>query len=60
MRIKTFRDVLALLTLIVIIPTLWVLQGLGYLNMPGEVIGATIMGWGLVLNFYFRKKTEGE
>ncbi len=50
------NDVIALALLIVVIPGLWVAQGLGTLNMPGEVIGATIMGWTLVLQFYFRKK----
>ena len=58
--IKNFRNLLALLAMIIIIPGLWVAQGLGYLAMPGEVIGATIMGWGLILQFYFRKKSEGE
>ncbi len=58
--IKKFRDVLALLTIIIVIPMLWVTQGLGILTMPGEVVGATIMGWGLILQFYFRKKPADE
>lgn len=58
--IKKFRDLLALLTLIVIIPGLWVAEGLGYLNLPGQVEGATIMAWGLLLQFYFRKKPQEE
>ena len=53
-------DILALLAMIGIIPGLWIAQGMGLLAMPGEVIGATIMGWGLILQFYFRKKSEGE
>ena len=57
--LKTINDLLALLMLIVIIPGLWIAQGRGVIAMPGEVIGATIMGWTLVLQFYFRKK-EGE
>lgn len=56
--ITNINDLLALLTLVVIIPGLWVVQGLGVVNMPGEVIGATIMGWTLVLQYYFRKKKE--
>ena len=56
--IANTNDLLALLVLIVI-PVLWVLQGRGIINMPGEVIGATIMGWTLVLQYYFRKK-QGE
>ena len=55
-----FRNLLAILAVIVIIPGLWVTQGLGYLAMPETIIGATIMGWGLILQFYFRKKSEGE
>lgn len=58
--IKNFRNLLALLAMIGIIPGLWIAQGMGLLTMPGEVIGATIMGWGLILQFYFRKKSEGE
>ncbi|MBA7506213.1 hypothetical protein ES706_04894 [subsurface metagenome] len=59
--ISSINDLLALLTLIVIIPGLWVGVGCGWLNLPGEIVGATIMGWTLVLQFYFRKKkTEFE
>ena len=58
--IKNFRDLLALISLVGIIPGLWVAQGLGVLVMPEAVIGATIMGWGLMLQFYFRKKPEEE
>ena len=54
--IEGFNDLLALITLIVIIPGLWVGVGVGWLALPGEVVGATIMGWTLVLQFYFRKK----
>ena len=57
--LEDFNDLLALLTLIVIIPGLWVGAGVGWLALPGEIIGATIMGWTLVLQFYFRKK-KGE
>ena len=52
---KTWTDRLSLLVLLVI-PTLWALQGRGILNMQGEIIGATIMGWTLVLQFYFRRR----
>lgn len=54
-----FNDVLALLTLIVIIPGLWIGVGCGAFDLPGEIIGATIMGWTLVLQYYFRKKKTG-
>ncbi len=56
--IRNTNDLIALLLLIGVIPALWILQGLGRLTMPGEVIGATIMGWTLVLQFYFRKAPD--
>lgn len=51
---RNWNDVLALVLLFVI-PALWVLQGLKTLELVGEVIGATIMGWTLVLQYYFRR-----
>lgn len=54
--IKKFNDLLALLTIVAIIPGLWVAAGLNALTLPGEIIGATIMGWTLVLQYYFRRK----
>ncbi len=56
--IRNVNDLLALLVLLVVIPALWILQGLGRLQMSGEIIGATIMGWTLVLQYYFRKAPE--
>ena len=63
--IASINDLLALLTLVIVIPGLWVLQGMGKLTMSGEIIGATIMGWTLILQYFFRKAppekgTEGE
>lgn len=58
--IKKFRDLLALISLVVVIPGLWIAHGRGYLVLPGEVIGATIMAWGLLFQFYFRKKPKEE
>ena len=54
---KTFNDRLAIL-IIVGLPILWAFVGLGKLVMPGEIIGATIAGWTLTLQFYFRKAPE--
>ena len=48
-----FKDRLGLL-LIVGVPLLWVSSN--WLALPGEVIGATIGGWTLVIQYYFRKK----
>ena len=57
---KTFRDRLAILVAVIIIPLLWVGQGLGSLQLPGEVVGATIAIETLIANFYFRKKPKDE
>jgi hypothetical protein len=53
---KRINDLLALLTIIIILPGLWVLNGCGIIQLPGEIIGATIAAFTLILNFYFRKK----
>lgn len=53
--IQNTNDLIALLLLLVVIPALWIMQGLGWLTMPGEVIGATIMGFTLLLQYYFRR-----
>ena len=57
---KTFNDTLAL-SLMVLIIALWTLDGLNAagvknpLDLPGEVIGATIAIAVKVTDFYFRK-----
>ena len=52
---KNINDLLALLLLVVVIPAVWFLQARGIITLPGEVTGATIAGWMLVLQYYFRK-----
>ena len=52
---KTFNDRLALF-LMVVIPALWLLTGMGIAQLPEAVVGATILQWGLVIQYYFRKK----
>lgn len=52
---QNFNDSLAIF-LIIIMPVLWYLQGKGVVTMPGEVTGAFIATWTLVIQFYFRKK----
>jgi len=52
---KNQRDLLSVLLGVAVIPCIWIAQGLGYLNLPGEVIGATIAAETLVVQFYFRK-----
>lgn len=49
---KTFNDRLALITLL-IITGLWI--GQRWIKLPEAVIGATILQFGLILQFYFRK-----
>lgn len=52
---KKINDLLALLLDVIIIPTFWIMDGLGIVNMNGEVMGATIAVWTLIAQFYFRK-----
>ena len=58
--IKNFRDLLALLVAVVIFPAIWAMQGLGILNLPGEVLGVTIAIETLIAQFYFRKANNEE
>ena len=60
MLIKNFRNLLALLIGVIVFPAVWVLHGLGILNLPGEVLGVTIAIETLVANFYFRKANVEE
>ena len=53
--IKNFRDILALLLAVVVFPAIWVLQGMGVLNLSGEIIGASIAIETLIAQFYWRK-----
>jgi hypothetical protein len=56
---KTFNDRLALILLLLVIPGLWVAQGLNKIELPETVVGALIVTWTLIVQFYWRKK-EGE
>jgi len=53
--IKQFRDVLALCLGVGVIPAVWILQGLGIVNLAGEIVGASIAIETLIAQFYFRK-----
>jgi len=57
---KTYRDRLMLFGGCILIPGLWVTQGLGIIALTPEVNGALILSWGLLWNFYFRKTPESE
>ena len=52
---KTFNDRLALVTLLIIV-VLWIAQR--WIQLPNEVIGATILQFGLIMQFYFRKAAK--
>jgi hypothetical protein len=52
---STFNDLLALLLMCMVIPGLWILDGLGIIAMPAEVTGALILSFGLIAQFYFRR-----
>ena len=54
--IKDTNDVIALLLLIIVIPGLWLADSMAAIALNEQVMGATIMGWTLVLQYYFRKK----
>ena len=58
--IKTFRNLLALLLAVIIFPSIWAMQGLGWLNVPEIVLGATVSIETMIAMFYYRKKAEGE
>ena len=52
---KNYRDLLALLLGVIVIPATWILQGLGWMQLSGEVVGATIAIETLIAQFYFRR-----
>jgi hypothetical protein len=52
---QNFNDFLALGALI-IIPGMWVFQALAAKSLPGEVNGALIATFTLIIQYYFRRK----
>jgi hypothetical protein len=58
--LKNINDLLALTMLVIIFPALWILDGRGVIELPGEVLGGTIAAFTLIIQFYFRKKTPTE
>lgn len=51
----SFNDRLALVTVLVIV-TLWLAHR--WINLPSEVIGATILQFGLIMQHYYRKTSR--
>ena len=54
----TFNDRLALL-LLPGIPGLWLYQAISGRALPGEINGALIATWTLVVQYYFRRAPAG-
>lgn len=53
---QNFNDFFALLVAVVIIPLIWILQGVGVIKaFPSEVNGALILAWGNIIQFYYRR-----
>ncbi len=58
MKPQNFNDLLCLV-LIILIATIWIMQGFQKIQLSPEVTGALIVTWTLLIQFYFRKsKTE--
>jgi hypothetical protein len=55
----SFNDFLCLV-LITLIVGMWVLAGMKILELPNEVTGALIVTWTILIQYYFRKKQNGE
>jgi len=51
---QNFNDFLCL-TGLSVITALWILAGNKTITLPDVVIGATIVTWTLLFNFYFRR-----
>ena len=60
MKIKNFRDWLAIFMAVIVFPVMWILQGIQLINIPEGVIGATIAIETLIAQFYFRRATVAE
>jgi len=56
---KRYRDLLSICVIFLIV-ALWIFQGVGIIGASGEIIGATIAAFTLVIQFYFRKKPASE
>jgi hypothetical protein len=54
---QNWNDTLSLI-LIIAIPTLWVLDGMGAIAIKPEVSGALIVSWTTVISFYYRKASS--
>jgi hypothetical protein len=55
---KKYNDVLATIIAAVVFPGLWVAHGGGWINLPSEALGATVVLETLIVQFYFRKAPD--
>ena len=55
MKTKNFRDWLAFFLAVLVIPGLWVLEGVGMVNFQDGILVATLPIETLIIQFYFRK-----
>lgn len=56
--IQKFTDLLALLLAILVIPAIWILQGLGWASYPESILGATVSIETMIVVFYFKRSGE--
>ena len=56
---NNWNDTLSLI-LVIIIPTLWIFDGMGAIEIKPEVAGALIVSWSLLLQFYYRQRPPKE
>jgi len=56
---NSFNNLLALVV-VLIIAALWALQGFNVLSLMGEVTGALIAAFTLIIQYYFRKSPPKE
>jgi hypothetical protein len=54
---QNFNDTLCLV-LIILTVALWIMTGQGIVTLPESVVGATIVTWTLLVQYYFRKKSN--
>lgn len=52
-----FNDRLALIV-IIFLPVFWLVEALTQVSVSGEINGAMVMAWGLVMQYYFRRAPE--
>jgi hypothetical protein len=57
--IKSVKDLIGLILLLVTLPGFWAAAGAGWIQLQDPVLGATIMAWGTMITYYFQTVTKG-